>query len=91
MTNVDNGHNKDEFEVATLTLMVVLCVSSCIEDCLKIKQIRKANMYMFKIKLNQAFIIWPNEVLGQLFVPGISVVAWNQLELRKKSSISSWN
>ena len=44
MTNVDKGHNKDEFEVATLTLMVVLCVSSCIEDCLKIKQIRKANI-----------------------------------------------
>ena len=45
MTNVDKGHKKDEFEVATLTLMVVLCVSSCIEDCLKIKQIMKTKQF----------------------------------------------
>ena len=38
ITNVDEGHKKGKCGMVTLTLMVVLRVSSCIEDCLKIDQ-----------------------------------------------------
>ena len=73
-----------------MTLMVVLPVSSCIEDCLKIDQTIKKKHFKikhFKMRFNQISITSPDEVLGELFVTRISVVAWNQLELHKRSSI----
>ena len=57
----------------------------------KSNKLWKQNSFRKRHNIIKSLNTWPDEILGELFVPGISVVAWNQLELRKKSSISSWN